>query len=238
MRFAFKCCSALKSRLWKAHCVAPCLLHWSSPYQITLLKRRCFLPSICQLRVESEKKDGLFFHVNSKRISDTWMISSHYVFHCAWASPIVSPSNTAAGAFTTVFAFYRSQLCLPARCRLGKTISPGMAAVLWAAFQGKAACRSVGQLRSCDMASFWHLFLKVCPASDSWGWVKNTIRHQRVRICSCLHESKSLANRWEWSQIRWDMGYWTHLSETSVRKDEYSSTAVRCDAHSLSVAAD
>lgn len=147
------------------------------------------------------------------------MISSHYVFCYAWAAFLVSPSNIAAGAFTTVFAFYRSQLCLPCLVLFGLR----QLVLEW--------LRSVGQLRNCGMPSFfWCLFSKVCPASDSWGWVKNTIRHQRVCICSCLHESKSLGNRWEGSQMKWDTAYWTHLSKKSVRKAEYSFTVVRCDA--------
>lgn len=69
------------------------------------------LSSVCQ--VESERKDGLLFHVNSEKISCAPVILSFYVSHYAWAAFLVLPSDTAAEAFTTEFAFNRSQLCLP-----------------------------------------------------------------------------------------------------------------------------
>lgn len=69
------------------------------------------LSSVCQ--VESERKDGSLFNVNLEKISFAPVISSFYVSHYAWAAFLVLPSDTAAEAFTTEFAFYRSLLCLP-----------------------------------------------------------------------------------------------------------------------------
>lgn len=114
--------------------------------------------------------------------------------------------------------FTEANFGFPAWChfRWTQLVLGWMAAALRAVFQGKAAHIMVSELRSHGVASFWFPLSKLCPASEFQGLGEKHLQTPKALICSCLHESKSLAIRWEDSQKKWDSvehNYEKHLWE-------------------------
>jgi len=187
----------------------------------------------------SEKRDGLFFHVNSRRIGDTWMISSHYVFRYTWAGLVVSRCNTATGAFIIVFAFCRSQLCLP--CPVSFRLRHLVLEWLQCCKLHFKIRQLTDQLVSSEAVA-WPPSFDVCSQSSvqsqtpGAGWKTPSDTKGCASSCACVNQNPLLTDERgaKWSET-WGI---EHIcQETSVRKAEYSFTVVQCNAHSFSVAA-